>query len=90
MERSGNGFGRATKESATAAMAALLACVPGADKHMVQRGSGKLVVTAVADEEVGEGDETPAAADGMGSLTLNALGARSHPRRIRARRARSS
>lgn len=86
VERSGNGFGRATKESATAAMAALLACVPGADKHMVQRGVvGKLVAIAVADEEVGEGDETPAAADGtsgttrrggvdgMGSLTLNAL-----------------
>ena len=74
VERSGNGFGRSTKESATAAMAALLACVPGADKHMVQRGLvGKLVAIAVADEEVGKGDETPAAADGMGSLTLNAL-----------------
>ena len=86
VERTGNGFGRATKESASAAMAALLACVPGADKHMVQRGVvGKLVAIAVADEEDGEGDETPAAADGtsgttrrggvngMGSLTLNAL-----------------
>ena len=74
VERTGNGFGRATKESASAAMAALLACIPGADKHMVQRGVvGKLVAIAVADEEVGEGDETPAAADGMGSLTLNAL-----------------
>ena len=74
VERTGNGFGRATKESASAAMAALLACVPGADKHMVQRGVvGKLVAIAVADEEVGKGDETPAAADGMGSLTLNAL-----------------
>ena len=86
VERTGNGFGRATKESASAAMAALLACIPGADKHMVQRGVvGKLVAIAVADEEDGEGDETPAAADGtscttrrggvngMGTLTLNAL-----------------
>ena len=88
VERTGDGFGRVTKESATAAMAALLATVPGADKNLVNRGVvDKLVAASIADEE----DETPrgpAAADqegggspetkrggvnGMGSLTLNSL-----------------
>jgi hypothetical protein len=88
VERTGDGFGRLTKESATAAMAALLATVPGADKNLVNRGVvDKLVAASIADEE----DETPrgpAAADqegggspetkrggvnGMGSLTLNSL-----------------
>ena len=68
VERTGDGFGRVTKESATAAMAALLATVPGADKNLVNRGVvDKLVAASIADEE----DETPrgpAAADQEGGV----------------------
>ena len=79
---------RGATRTLMAAMAALLATVPGADKNLVNRGVvDKLVAASIEDEE----DETPrgpAAADqeadgspetkrggvnGMGSLTLNSL-----------------